>query len=729
MKKYLIAIFFLLSILCIGFYLVFMQGVYIRITSNQEIFPVFYTEKNKIFRTANQQAITIKSVDISATLPGVHASDYKATKQDYLRWFEQIAQMGGNTLRVSSLMNAEFYDALYQYNTQNEQPLYLLQGFQIEDKENKNSKDAYSDNFYNSLLKQGTCAVDIIHGRRIVYASVDHLNGTGNYFSDVSPWVIGYIIGEDWNAEKIAYTNHVNGYDTQYNGKYIQVSSQATVFETLLAKVMDHIISYETEKYGQQRLIAFANSPTTDFLEYESIYAMQLQKSVTLNPEHILPTDAFGAGQFVFYILRETMPTALSGLEQSLAQQILPLMSNTQNTSMEEQYIELTCKYHSMPVLFGYGVSTARIPLSEDKTPLTEEQQGETIVKYYRTALQYGAAGLSISSWQDSWERRSWNTSYTTVLTMNYLWHDRQSVSQNMGILAFDTVQEGSCIVDGDSSEWSQEQPVLQQEGYALYVKQDTENLYLMIKGNQLEQTQLYIPLDISKDVGSTEAQGEINARFQDAADYVVVLNGTQQTGVWVQDRYDALRANFLKDITNVDPFVSYPEKDSNHFVLYKTALSNTTLLDSNELSVLWRQNLMDENVPIQVSEEEFQKVFEKSAMQIWDAGLLVHGNANPTSKDYNSLADFCFGNGCVEIRIPWNMLNVGDPTQMQIIEDIYPNYGIQFQKVSHFSIGIGTGQDSITMQRVSFEKFPIKASYTERLKKSYAIIQKEWGQ
>lgn len=52
--------------------------------------------------------------------------------------------------------------------------------------------------------------------------------------------------------------------------------------------------------------------------------------------------------------------------------------------------------------------------------------------------------------------------------------------------------------------------------------------------------------------------------------------------------------------------------------------------------------------------------------------GRLVHGNGNPQSPEYNSLADICFGDGLVEIRLPWLMLNFSDPSAVQIHDDYH---------------------------------------------------------
>ena len=45
-------------------------------------------------------------------------------------------------------------------------------------------------------------------------------------------------------------------------------TADASAFEVLLAEVGDSIISYESSRYKQQRLIAFSNWPTTDPFDY-----------------------------------------------------------------------------------------------------------------------------------------------------------------------------------------------------------------------------------------------------------------------------------------------------------------------------------------------------------------------------------------------------------------------------------------------------------------------------
>ena len=46
--------------------------------------------------------------------------------------------------------------------------------------------------------------------------------------------------------------------------RYFATTPEASAFETLLARLMDGMATYEAEKYGQQRLLAFINDPLND---------------------------------------------------------------------------------------------------------------------------------------------------------------------------------------------------------------------------------------------------------------------------------------------------------------------------------------------------------------------------------------------------------------------------------------------------------------------------------
>ena len=172
---------------------------------------------------------------------------------------------------------------------------------------------------------------------------------------------------------------------------------------------------------------------------------------------------------------------------------------------------------------------------------------------------------------------------------------------------------------------------------------------------------------------------------------------------VLVQERYDAMRERFLFETEGSDPFASVPDKDSSRFVPIRMALSNNQLVE----------HLTAESMALR-------------RLKTWETGRLVHGNGDSTAADYNSLADFCYGEGCVEVRLPWLLLNVADPSARQIHRDYYPLYGVELQTVRGLWLGVGTSAAEIPMAH-----FPLKGwrsvQYRERLKESYRVLQALW--
>ena len=52
-------------------------------------------------------------------------------------------------------------------------------------------------------------------------------------------------------------------------------------------------------------------------------------------------------------------------------------------------------------------------------------------------------------------------------------------------------------------------------------------------------------------------------AEFERPADFVLVLNGKDNTRLLVQDRYNPIHANYEEDITGKDPYIDPPARDS----------------------------------------------------------------------------------------------------------------------------------------------------------------------
>lgn len=580
--------------------------------------------------------------------------------------------------------------------------MYLLQGTSISDDVGDGSGDTYTSGFLDSLLKDGKSLVDIIHGRKDLPAV--GIRSGGIYRRDVSPWVVGFLVGTEWYPDTISYTDHNTIRSGTYGGAYFQTTADATPFEAAMAQVMDEITAYETEKYGAQRPVGFLCDPSCDFLEYEEVYARQLEKHAQTDPEHVTALPSMAAGRFAAYRLYDFCDTFVERLSEGQRKAIAPLLAGLSTSQPYGGYLELIGRYHTMPVLAaGYGFSTSRGTTVQGKVPLNEKEQGRCLAEVGRALETDGWAGGFISTWQDEWERRDWNTAFAAVPTEHYLWHDLQTSSQNRGLMAFTPGEEAVCILDGDPSEWMPEDLFLERDGLRLSARYDAEGVYLLLEG--VEKTeQVYLPLDISPEVGSCFCDSPPMA-FEREADFVLCLDGTENSRLLVQERCDPLRERFLYETQGSDPFLSFPEKGSTGFVPLGMAVENPLLVDT----------LTPETRALQ-------------RLGTWETGRLIHGNGNSQSPAYNSLSDFCFGEACVEIRLPWLLLNVGAPASMMVHRDYYQHYGVEFKQVREFWAGAARkGEEG----EIPMEAFQVRGwkslEYQERLKESYYVMQDYW--
>ena len=67
-------------------------------------------------------------MNMGDTLPGHAPGELAPTRDDYMRWFPQMKEMNVDVLRVYTILEPEFYEALSDFNAGREDPLWLVHG-------------------------------------------------------------------------------------------------------------------------------------------------------------------------------------------------------------------------------------------------------------------------------------------------------------------------------------------------------------------------------------------------------------------------------------------------------------------------------------------------------------------------------------------------------------------------------------------------------------------------
>lgn len=743
MKKFILAALTAVILLWAAHTAYYRFGLYFDLHPGAPVTTFMSTDADTIYmeRGDHWEPFEIRGVNMGVGIPGKWATDYAIDFETYLRWFEQIQQLGANTIRVYTILQDDFYNALFDYNTRREadglEPLWLIHGVWVNDYIQNSHRDAYSDDFQQTLINDCRTVVDILHGQKDL--SLGQGLGSGSYRKDVSQWVIGYIIGVEWEDVTVVYTDHKYPDLGQYQGTYFQTTEDATAFEAVLCEVGDKMVEYETERYKQQRLITFSNWPTTDPFSYSQAVTEFFMKCAAVDVEHIKATDSLLSGYFASYHVYPYYPDYLNYMYNPVSfddsmffdanavygtrtigpsiEEYLPggaqadFLDSKGQVNTYYTYLKALTNYHTIPVVISeYGVSTGRGMAQRDYNTgrnqghMSEQEQGQALIECYEDIMSAGCAGSCVFTWQDEWFKRTWNTMHAVDLLNTPYWSDYQTNEQYFGLLSFDPGEEESiCYVDGDVSEWTDEDVLFTRDGLSLSMKYDEKFLYFYVDGFQPDQQTLFLPIDTTPKTGSTYCQN-YDLSFERACDFLLVVDGRDNSRLLVQERYEVLRAMFLYETEGRDPYQNPVDPDTPVFKPIHLMLQTATpLLTGN-----W-----------------------ESMAETYETGLLTYGNANPEAESFNSLADFCFTSSGVEIKIPWQLLNFANPSEMMIHDDYYQHYGIEYIQIDQMYVGAALeGESSF---RIPLSSFPLAGwgkdvTYHERLKESYYILQDYWA-
>ena len=422
--------------------------------------------------------------------------------------------------------------------------------------------------------------------------------------------------------------------------------------------------------------------------------------------EHIGASAELLSGYFASYRLETLCPDYQKYFTREQKAKLGELLAGLETGDLYSGYLTLLNRYHTVPVAaVGFGFSTARMPVVENHSPLNEQQQGEALVELWQKMRSAGWTGGFVSTWQDVWDRNTWNTVYANYSFGVDNWQDVQTDGQNYGLMEFWLGSgERVCTVDGNAAEWQGKEPVWSSDAMDVYMDYDERYLYFYVDGFSPETDVLYLPIDTTPKTGSTYWE-EKKISFERGCDFVVTIDGKDNSRVLVQERYESLWVMYAYETDYKNPYAKeyWREKDSPVFRPIRSIMEREGVNAGNR----W------------------------VAMPTYETGKLRYGNADPDSPAFDSLADFCFAADGVEIRIPWGLLNFSNPAERMIHDDYYEHYGVEYIQIDEMFVGAAVESD--IKGRIPMASFPLEGwgeceEYQERLKKSYDVLQAAWS-
>jgi hypothetical protein len=624
-----------------------------------------------------------KGVNIGLGLPGYFPGEYAVKKGTYLKWFQQITDLGANTVRVYTILPPDFYEALYHFNT-SENRLSLFQTIWTELPEDNNFDD---DRFKEGVFTEIKSAVDVIFGNAALPERPGYASGRYEY--DVSPYVAGVVIGREWESCAVkAYNERHDRKTGDYDGRFLQIKN-GTPFEIWITKLCDSFQSYEYEKYGCSHPVTTVNWPTLDPLDHpsESLYEDEFKLQgklpegapVSCNENEDMEsldlakiTSDKGNGFFAFYHVYPYYPDFM----------------NNDYLEAENPYFAylsaLKKHYGSQPVVIGeFGVPSSRDIAHWNRKGWNhgghgDREQGEINAILMKTVYQAGMAGGVVFSWFDEWFKRNWLFQNAELpANRKQKWFNAQDPEESYGLLAtYPGYPEKKVHLTCRDEDWSGTP--------ALYEKKDGAMASRFYNGS--DEARRLVRLSAQHDEGYfyllLETAGTIDFK---TANFVIALD-TCASGTG--ERLFPFELN-LKSPAGFTFLLHLCGKDNSRILV--SAPYDKYLNDSKGPV---RPEGSDQGAWVMMQNCTNNRRISKDRKHFYPAHVftmsrLRFGSLDVQRSDYHSLSDFFYHDNKIELRIPWGLINITDPSsKMALWKDkdnvIRTTAGIRLAAVSY---------------------------------------------
>lgn len=593
----------------------------------------------------------VQGMNLGPALPGRFPSQFPQSRALYLDWLRQMSEMGCNVVRVYTVLPPGFYQAFWEYHQQpGHRPLWLVHGVWAEEPPANNYQDPEYDREFCQEIENVT---DLLHGQLDLDARPGH--AWGSYTADVSPWVMAILLGREWEPYTVEGFNRLYpGY--RYQGTYVSSGADSSPMEGWMARLCDRTIDYEMRRYHAQRPISFTNWPTLDPLhhsseaskaevsgllaqrgEYNPVRSREYDNDVEgITSNHLVPENAFGAGLYASYHAYPYYPDFMVNQPEY----------RRASSSYAGYLQELKAYYRDKPLLIAeYGVPSSRgnchlQPQGFHHGGHSEVEQGQMDARLTQEIWDNGCAGAIVFAWIDEWFKKNWLVIDREIpLERNRLWLNYLDAEQNYGMLAARPGAVPGITLQGKEQQWKS-QPLIPH----FWVESDEGFVYLRWDLDKpLEDCEIGINT-IWPQIGEHRLPG-LDEKLELGLEFVLTFHQQQAE---------------LKIARSYRPYLEVAGPPS----LGSALVPNPQMLP--------RDGWQGDFVPIEVESNRARVGRDghnyHAQRQTW--GKLLRGSLQPGADDYDTRADWQYtpAQHRLEVRLPWGLLGVTDPSSRRVI-------------------------------------------------------------
>ncbi|HSR92953.1 MAG TPA: hypothetical protein VLK88_16735 [Gemmatimonadales bacterium] len=638
----------------------------------------------------------IKGVNMGVALPGKFPSEFPTDSTTYAGWLDTIAALHANTLRVYTILPPAFYRALRGWNLVHvKQPLWLIHGVWTELPPEHDFDDSTWKAGFRQEMRR---VVDLLHGAAQLRIRPGH--AAGRYDADVSRWTLAYIIGREWEPFAVKEFDAKHPGTRTFRGQYL-ATGPAPAMDVWMAEQCDYLLGYEVLRYNALKPIAYTNWPTLDPLHHitestgdeESAWREKVGRPVPIG-SHEYENDAIGLDAM---LVRPTTSNPAGWFASYHAYPYYPdFMINdpgydtAQSSEGRSNYFgylhELKQQHAGIPLLIAeYGVPSSRglahlQPQGWNHGGLDETEMARIDARLTREIKEAGAAGGIVFAWIDEWFKKNWIViDYEIPLENTRQWHNVMDAEQNYGLLGmYAGEEERTPVPGGILSRWLALEPFVTdstaQEGAprVLRVGSDESYLYLAVELDEMKGKAFpwdTLGIRIALDTWSRN-QGQTR------------LPGTHEAG--------DIGFEFLAELHSPDDAQLLVTPDYNPFVGAEAIVHGDDFAHfaRRPISVTQRNDGRFDSLFIITNRARFGRDGTFYPASGYNRGRLRFGRYSEST-----LADWYYEPeaGLLELRLPWGLINVTDPSTGTLILGAAPDGPIQTTRAEGFRLGVMT--------------------------------------